>query len=132
MWHLQLSLEYIEAGPAPNLVVDCRQQGALASQRLKKHAGRELRDSKTSFQLRSPNERCQHRLVARLLRLNGRGGRRSSGRGKRPELDETSVSEPDPMHGDTSALSSSPIWDGLSFVSRFWTRCIESLRLSLI
>src|SRR6266849_4123401 len=33
-----------------------------------------------------PNERCQHRLVAKSQRLNGRGGRRSSGIKKRPDI----------------------------------------------
>src|SRR6266852_5454506 len=48
--------------------------------RLRKRAGQKSRGSRRSFQLLSPSELCQHRLGARLLRLNWRGGRRSSER----------------------------------------------------
>src|SRR6266478_1220559 len=89
MRHWRLSLEYIEAAPAPNLVANCRQKGALVSQRPKKHAGQKSRGSRRSFQLRSPSELCPRRLVARLRRLSGRGGQRSSRRKRRLDVDET-------------------------------------------
>src|SRR6266852_5269470 len=89
MRHLRPSLEYIEAGLAANLVANCRQKGALASQRLRELDGQKSRDSRRSFQLLSPSELCPRRLVARLLRLNGPGGQRSSRRKRRLDVDET-------------------------------------------
>src|SRR6266849_1531344 len=83
----RLSLEFTEAIPESNPAVKSRQRDAPASQPLKKHAGRELRDGKTSFQLRGlANELCQHRLVARSQQPRERDGRRLCSKRRRHKL----------------------------------------------
>src|SRR6202022_2666491 len=69
-------------------------------------AGRELRDGKTYFQLRSlANERCQPRLVARSQQRNVRGGR-GSGPRRQPDIDRLTVRFLNqPVYTDASALS---------------------------
>src|ERR1700730_3240521 len=89
MQRLQHSLAYIEATVRPDLGASYQQKHALELLPLREHGGQKS-GSRRLFQLRSPaNGRSQDRLVARWQRLNGRDGRRSRGRRKRPEADES-------------------------------------------
>ena len=68
----------------PDPAVRCQPKDAPALPPLSEHVGQRSGGSKRSFQLRSPNERCQYQLVARSQRHNERGGRRLRRR-RRPE-----------------------------------------------
>jgi hypothetical protein len=68
----------------PDPAVRCQPKDAPALPPLSEHVGQRSGGSRRSFQLRSPNERCQYQLVARSRRHNERGGRRSRRR-RRPE-----------------------------------------------
>jgi hypothetical protein len=76
---LRHSRQSTEETPEPNLPANCQQRDAPASRQLRERDGRKLRDSKRLFQLRSRSEQCQHRLVARSQKLNGRGGQCQTG-----------------------------------------------------
>src|SRR5438874_13751457 len=55
---------------------------------VRKHDG-QSKTQTAEVAVRDPNALCQQRLAVRLQRLNERGGRRSSGKRKRLEVDAT-------------------------------------------
>jgi hypothetical protein len=85
---LRLLQESTETPPEPNHPASCQPRDAPESLPLKEHDGRESTGSRRSFQLRSPNERCPPRLVAKSQPRNVRGGRRSRAQRRRLERDE--------------------------------------------